>query len=273
MNAPFRALAAAGLVFAASCASLPTSHLAAPPDANAVREQLLADDDATRTVRGVARLAFEGPQGSGSASQVVVVALPDRARVEALTPLGTTALVVTLRADEIRVHSVLRGEYGVGRASPQTLGRLLKIAVPPELLLRLLAGLPPLPVRARDARLSVVPEEAAVRVESTDGVYWQRMWTEANDPGVARGEVGQAAEVLFTFAFADRQPTDGRRFPFEVRVEDPATHSRVRVRYERVQLNVPLDPDLFELPPPANPHVRIIDLGGVTTPQGGSPRD
>ena len=273
MNASFRALAAAGLLFAASCASLPASHVAGPPAIDVVREQLLQDDVGTRTVRGVARLAFEGPQGSGSASQVVVVALPDRARVEALTPLGTTALVVTLRADEIRVHSVLRGEYGVGQASPQTLERLLKISVPPELFLRLLAGLPPLPVLARDPRFSVVPEEAAVRVESTDGVYWQRMWTEADEPGVARGEVGRAAEVLFTFSFADRQPTDGRRFPFEVRVEEPATHSRVRVRYERVQLNLPADSDLFELPPPADSRTRIIDLGGVTTPRGESPRD
>jgi hypothetical protein len=272
MNALFRALAAAGLLFAASCASLPASHRAGPPDLDVVREKLLKDDEATRTVRGVARLAFEGPHGSGSASQVVVVALPDRARVEALTPLGTTALVVTLRAEEIRVHSVLRGEYGVGRASPQTLGRLLKVAVPPELLLRLLAGLPPLPVRAQDPRLTVVSEESVVRVESTDGVYWQRMWTEANEPEIARGEVGRAAEVLFTFAFADRQPTDGRRFPFEVRVEEPATHSRVRVRYERVQLNLPADPDLFELPPPADPRTRTIDLGGVTTPRGEAPR-
>ena len=261
MNAPVRALAAAGLLLLASCAVTPVSRLAAPPDPDTVRSRLLQEEAATRTVRGLARLAFEGPQGSGSASQVVVVALPDRARVEALTPLGTTALVATFRADELRVHSPLRHEYWTGRATRETLGRLLKVPVPPELLLRLLAGLPPLPLRAQDPRLTVAPDGAAVRVESVDGDYWQRLWTEADDPEVARGEVGRASEVLFTFAFADRRPTDGRSFPFEIRVEDPATRSRLHVQYERVQLNLPADPDLFELPPPTDPQTRIIDLG------------
>ena len=220
MNVSVRALAAAGLLLLASCAVTPGSRLAAPPDPDMVRSRLLREEAVTRTARGLARLAFEGPQGSGSASQVVVVALPDRARVEALTPLGTTALVATLRAGELRVHSPLRHEYWTGRATRETLGRLLKVPVPPDLLLRLLAGLPPLPLRAQDPRLMVTPDGAAIRVESVEGEHWQRLWTVADDPEVARGELGRASDVLFTFAFADRRPTDGRSFPFDIRVED-----------------------------------------------------
>jgi hypothetical protein len=269
MNAGGRALAAAGLLLTASCAVLPAPRLSAPLDPDTVRDRLLQDEVATRTLRGLARLAFDGPHGRGSASHVVVVALPDRARVEALTPLGTTALVVTLRATELRVHSLLQREYGVGRATRETLGRLVKVPVPPEPLLRLLAGLPPLPLRAQDPRLTLVADGAAVRVDSVDGEYWQRAWIEADGAGVARGEVGRASEVLFTFVFADRQPTDGRDFPFEIRVEEPATQSRLYVRYERVQLNLPADPDLFELPWPTDPATRIVNLGGATPPPGG----
>ena len=272
MNAAVRAFAAAGLSLAASCAVLPAPQLGAPPNPDAVRDRLLQDEAATHTVRGLARLTFEGPQGGGSAAHAVVVALPDRARVEALTPLGTTALVATLRGTELRVHSLLQREFGVGRATRETLGRLVKVAVPPEPLLRLLAGLPPLPVRAQDPRLTLAADGAALRVESVDGEHWQRLWIEAEGTGVARGEVGRASEVLFTFAFADRQPIDGRDFPFEVRVEEPVTRSRLRVRYERVQLNVPADPDLFELPWPTDPATRIVDLGGATLPLGGCSR-
>jgi hypothetical protein len=107
MSAPVRALAAAGLLLLASCAVTPVPRLAAPPDPDRVRSRLLQEEAATRTVRGLARLVFEGPSGSGSASQVVVVALPDRARVEALTPLGTTALVATeLRAFACNANTV-----------------------------------------------------------------------------------------------------------------------------------------------------------------------
>ena len=261
MSAPVRALAAAGLLLLASCAVTPVPRLAAPPDPDRVRSRLLQEEAATRTVRGLARLAFEGPSGSGSASQAVVVALPDRARVEALTPLGTTALVATLRAGELRAHSPVRHEYWTGRATREALGRLLTVPVPPEPLLRLLAGLPPLPLRAQDPRLRVTPDGAAVRVESVDGEYWQRLWIEGDDPEVARGEMGSASEALFTFAFADRRPTDGRSFPFDIRVEESGSRSRLQVRYEQVQLNLPADPDLFHLPPPTDPRTRIIDLG------------
>jgi hypothetical protein len=43
-------------------------------------------------------------------------------------------------------------------------------------------------------------------------------------------------------------------------LEEIATRTRLRVQYERVQLNRPADPDLFDLPPPADPQTRIIDL-------------
>ncbi len=263
MNAPVRALAAAGLLLLASCAVTPAPRLATPPDAEAVRSRLLREEAATQTVRGLARVAFEGPRGSGSAQQVLVVALPDRARVEALTPLGTTALVATVRAEELRVDAPLRHEYWTGRATREALGRLLAVPVPPEPLLRLLAGLPPLPLRAEDPRFTVTPDAAAVRVESVDGEYWQRLWIGVDDPGVARGEVGRASDRLFTFGFADWKPADGREFPFDIRVEDATTQSRLQVQYERLELNRSTDPALFDLPPPADPRTRIIDLGGA----------
>ena len=255
-----RALAAAGLSLVASCAVTPAARLAAPPDPATVQSRLLQDEAGTRTVRGLAHLTFEGPHGGGSGSQVVVVALPDRARVEALTPLGTTALVATVRGDSLRAHSPVRHEYWTGRATRETLGRLLNIPVPPDLLLRVLAGLPPLPVREADPRFTLVPDGAAVRVESVDGELWQRMWTEPDDPAVERGEVGRASEALFSFAFTDRRRTDGRDFPFDIRVEESATRTRLRVQYERVQLNRPADPELFDVPLPADPQTRIIDL-------------
>jgi hypothetical protein len=104
-----------------------------------------------------------------------------------------------------------------------------------------------------------------------DGEYWQRLWTGAGDPAVARGEVGRASEVLFAFAFLNWQRTDGRSFPFEIRVEESAAQSRLRVQYERVELNPPVDPDLFELPPPTDPQTRIIRLDDAAP--GRSPRE
>ena len=124
-------------------------------------------------------------------------------------------------------------------------------------------GLPPLPVRSGDPRSRASVEANGVRVESVDGEYWQRLWIGVDDPGVARGEVGRASDLLFTFGFADRKPADGREFPFDIRVEDATTQSRLQVQYERLELNRSADPALFDLPPPSDPRTRIIDLGGA----------
>jgi len=263
MRVPVRPLVAAGLLLTAACAVLPEARRAAPPELETVRALLLHDEATAQTVRGLARVGFDGPHGSGSVTQAVVVALPDRARVEALTPLGTTALVATLRGEELRVHSPIRHEYGVGRATRETLARLVMVPVPPALLLRLLAGLPPLPVRAQDPRLTLASEGPVVRVETVDGEYWQRLWTGTEDPAVARGEVGRASEVLLTFAFSDRRPVHGRAFPFAQQVTEPSTGSQLRVQYEQVALNAPAEAALFDLPPPADPRTRIIELGGA----------
>jgi hypothetical protein len=256
-------LVAAGLVLTAACAVLPAPRPAAPPELETVRDLLLHDEATVQTVRGLARVEFDGPQGSGSATQAVVVALPDRARVEVLTPLGTTALVATLRAEELRVHSPIRHEYSVGPATRETLARLVMVPVPPALLLRLLAGLPPLPVRAQDPRLTLVAEGPVVLVETVDGEFWQRLWTGPEDPGVARGEVGRASEALLTFSFTDRRLVHGRTFPFKLQVGDPSTGSRLRVQYDEVSLNAPAEAALFDLPLPADPRTRIIDFGGA----------
>jgi hypothetical protein len=225
-----------------------------------------------RSVKGVARFEYEGPRGSGSASQVIVVALPDRARVETLSPLGTTALVVTLRGETLRMHSVIQHEYAFGRASREVLRRLVNVPVPPELLVRLLAGLPPLPVRPEDPRLLVVIEGPAVRVESVDGEWWQRLWTGQDGTGIERGEAGRISETVLRFGFSGRRPTAGAEFPFAMWVEDAAGGGRFQVTYERVQLNGPVEEALFDLPPPQDGQTRIIDLGNNILQSPGSPR-
>lgn len=260
---------AVGLLLTASCALVPAARQPGLPNPEGVRAQLLRDEAAIRSVRGVARFGYEGPRGSGSATQVIVLALPDRARVETLSPLGTTVLVATLQGERLRVHSLMRHEYAAGRASQEALGRLVNVPVPPALLVRLLAGLPPLPVRAEDPRLQIIVEGSAVRVESVDAEWWQRLWTGPDGMGIERGEAGRISETALRFGFADRRPTAGVEFPFAVWVEDAAKGGRLELAYDRLKLNEPVEEALFDLPPPQGGQTRIIDLGGDLPPGAG----
>jgi len=272
MRHPLLFPGAALLLLGVSCAVVPEGPPPAPPtppEAGAVREQLLKDEAGPRTIRGLATVRYEGPAGSGSATQAVLLAVPDRARLETLSPLGTTAVVVVLRGEEVRVHSLLANAYGVGQATRETVGRLTRIPIPPSPFLRLLAGLPPLPLRASDPRLLVTMVGAAVRVDSVDGGFWQRLWTERDGVGVEGGELGDASGPLLTFAFADHRPVGDATFPFAIRLESVTTGSRLDLHYSTVRLGEPIEGSLFELPRPTAPGTRLLDLDGPGPKDGG----
>lgn len=278
--APARALAGAaprllpmGLLLAVACAVTPEGPERLPPPA-AIRPEILLERLATeeagvRTLHGLGTVRYEGAAGSGSAGQVVVLALPDRARLEVLNPVGTAVLLLVIRGQDLVLHSPVRREYGVGRATRETLGRLIRIPVPPGTLLRLLAGLPPLPVRPGDPRAQVVPEERAIRVESVDGPFWQRLWTGPDGTSLTGGELWEASGLLLRFQFSNRKYLDGTAFPSQVTLESAGEGTRVTIRYETVRLNGPVEADLFELPRPADPGTRILDLS--RGPEAGEP--
>ncbi len=249
----------AGLLLAAACAVTPEPPgWSLPPEV--LLEHLAAGETAVTTLRGLATIRYEGATGGGSASQVVVVALPDRARLEVLSPVGTAVLLLVIRGEELTLHAPARGEYGVGRATRETLSRLTRIPLPAGPLLRLLTGLPPLPVRPGDARVQVIREEQVIRVESVDGRYWQRLWTDPNGTSLVSGEMGEVGGLLLRFQFGDWRLQDGTPFPYVVSVETAEAATRVTIRYETVRLNGPVESELFELRRPADPGTRILDL-------------
>lgn len=249
--------AAAALLLAAACATVPP----VPPGGDSVLANLVGPDGVRDTLRGLASVRVQGPRGGASFSQVVVVDLPDRARLEAQSAVGTTAVVLTLRGEELRYHSYLRHEYAAVPASRESLERLAGIAVPPGPLLRLLLGLSPLPLRRDDPRVTMQADGEAFRLESVDGRLWQRLWTDRQG-FLERGELGEGNDILVAFSLADRRPVDGILFPFRLIVEEPGGVRRLSLTYESLRLNEPIPGDLFELPRPTDGRTRILELRG-----------
>lgn len=263
---PLSAPLAAGLLLA-GCAVAPETRLPiVPGQPEAFLGRLAGEEAAVRTLRGQASVRYEGPAGSGSATQVIVVALPDRARVEALSPLGTAVLLLAIRGDDLTVYAPAQHAYGVGRATRETLGRLARIPLPPAPLLRLLVGLPPLQIRPGDPRVQSAVEPAAIRVDSVDGPFWQRLWSGADGSTPERGELGEASGLLLRFEFGDRRRLDGALFPFALHLEEVTVGTRLAIQYETVRLNDSVEAGLFELPRPADGRTRILDLSAGSPP-------
>jgi len=260
------ALLVAGLCVLAACAVVPeTPRPGLPASPEAFLDRLKAEEEAVKTLRGLASVRYQGQAGDGSATQVIVVALPDRARLETLSPMGTAVLLLTIQGEDLTMYAPTRHEYGAGPATPETLGRLLRVPVPPRALLRLLAGLPPLPIRHDDPRVQLNAEAKTIRLESVDGGFWQRVWS--NPDGTAeRGELGGAGGPLLTFEFSDRRRLNGTAFPFAMHLDDARTGARLGIQYKTVGLNDPLEAGLFQLPRPADGTVRMLDLGAGPLP-------
>ncbi len=260
------AAGAAVLLLAAGCAVVLQPSAPVPESAEAVVQRLAAAEVAVRSVRAMANVRYEGRGGAGSANQVVVVVLPDHARLETLTPFGTAALILTIRGEEFRVYAPARHEYGVGKATREAVERLARVPVPPEALLRLLVGLPPLPVRSGDPRSRAAVEANGVRVESVDGPFWQRVWTGPDGAAIQHGELGDAGGPFVQFEFGGRRALEGVAFPFTVRLDGRPNGVQVTLQYETVRLNEPVDPALFDLPRPEDGRTRILDLDAGPRP-------
>jgi hypothetical protein len=248
--------AAAGLALAAGCARVTSA-----PEESTVLSSLFETTAVRQTLRAQAAVRVSGAGRGGSFAQVVVVELPDRARLEVQSMVGSTALVLVVRGDRLQYRSYLEHEYVTAPATRESLDRLAGIPLPPPALLRLLLGLTPLPLTRGDPRMVVEPEGPGFRLESVHGALWQRLWTGAGGL-LERGELGQAGRPLFAFAFREYRPVDGLPFPFELAVEDAAGRT-LTVRYESVKLNDAIPDDLFALPAPTDGRTRIRELQGA----------
>jgi len=151
-------------------------------------------------------------------------------------------------------------EYAAGPATTETVQRLTGIPAPPAVLLRLLAGLPPLPVRMQDPRTRLDDEEGGRLLASVDGPLWQRIHLPAGAEPV-RGELGDAGGLLLTFEWEALRAVEGALVPHTVRVAGAESGVRLTLRYEWVRLGEGPDPSLFDLPQPSDPGIAVRELG------------
>jgi len=259
---PRRGIAAALAVLtlaAAACApsappvTLPPTPIA-PAEAAAALE---AAEGAVRTLRGLADVRLERAGQQERFREAAVLALPDKLRLETLQFGGASALILAADGDRLAIYSLATREFAHGRASAGAVAALAGVAVEPRHLVRLLAGLPPLPFESADPRSRVEPDGAEFVAESAAGPFWQRLRLDAGG-GVAGGELRTAAGPVFTFRFEDPRWVGGRAFPHRLHLEQPGA-GWVDLAYRSVELNPPVEGGIFSLAIPAG-DVRVVDL-------------
>jgi hypothetical protein len=238
MTRPKRVALALGLLAALGC------HRAARPPGEAVVSDTQAiavvarREAETPTMTATFQLSVHRPDGSVEGSRgAVVVARPDRLRLQIFSFGVMTTYDYTVNGDRYRVRRPLDGVETIGRfedaAPPETGG--FGADLRPLFLPAGAAG----SASARDAGDHFVVAVAEPRGR-------REIEVSKRDGSVTREALYHDAAPHIVIDYGDYRFVDGAALPFVVEVTYPEKTLRLTIRIARYTRNQPVDPHLFE---------------------------
>lgn len=210
-----------------------------------------------KSLRAVAKVRYLDPAERYSARQALVIARPDRVRVEVFTMLGT-AFVLTAQERYLVAWWPEKNTVFTGMATAENLWRYTRIWIPVEMLVDVLLAI----VGANSAQPATCPatSPAAACLRRDTAGYGallveldpRGLPTEVTELGVVDGSVLWRARYL-EYSYLTSPPAAAR-----VVLEVPRYQRSVHLHLEDVEINPALSPDTFQLARP--PGVRTVDL-------------
>jgi outer membrane lipoprotein-sorting protein len=264
-TSPARAavLALALAIVCSGCAAVRRRTAPPPPGALPSAAQLdaalTARREAVRSLRALAHLHYRDPEESNSSREAIVVARPDRLRVEVMSLFGA---VFVLTADGGALTAYARQENTVyrGRTSPENLWRYVRLSLPVNELVDIVLGTPPLRQR-QQAQVSFDAQAGAI-------CLWQDLapgalvvWFSESELPLAAEERGADGQPKWHATFGEYEEQNG--FPVATRIglDLPMWHRSLEMKLEDVDLNPALDRSVFALQTP--PGSRVVTLDAV----------
>ena len=230
---------------AAGCATTlapPRSPLSEP--ARRAVDLLRARWEAFSDLRALADIVIQRGNRKEPITGALLLKRPDSLRFEALSPFGQPLLIATVHDSRIVTYDVGANAATVGAATPEAAAGLFGIAVEPEHLVGLLAGLPVPPADLRVAEI-LPPDEHGPSLELVGRIHRQRVWMDFATGVVRRAQlIGGRLDALLIY----RRAGDGTIAGFELsaaqeNVTGTATYRNVTVNSgleaERFTLTIP----------------------------------
>jgi outer membrane lipoprotein-sorting protein len=230
------------------------------PSASDLNAALTARRQAVRSLRAVARLHYRDPAESNNSREALVVARPDRIRVEVLSVFGS---LFVLTADDGALTAYARQEDTVyrGQASPENLWRYARLWLPVADLVEIVLGTPP---QRRAPGTPQVEFDAAtgwISLRQTLASGAQSVWFSDTGFPVAAEERNGGGQVLWHATFAQYEDHGGIPVATRVGLELPAWSRSIDITLEDVDVNPTLDRSIFAVQTP--PGSKVVNLDHV----------
>jgi len=214
-------------------------------------DSVVARREKITAVQGETRVSAETPNGGGSLTQYVIAQTPDRLRLEAVTIFGNPVAVLSSDGQRYAFFDVEHGQFFEGPATASNISRLLPTAIPPDELVSLLLGIPPLPKDAQPVALDIDEQRRTYALTLASGAH--RMWI-GLDPRTLRplwvrfpqrDKLGPYFALLSDF-------DDKTELPKLVKLTGSDPKAFVELKWKEREINPELEPDVFLQEPPEN---------------------
>ena len=207
------------------------------------------------SVQGLAKVKVNTPENSLNGTQVILAEKPDRLRAETLSPFGSPLLLLAADAGSLGVLLPSKNLYYTGAATPENLGRFVRIPLRLADLISVLLYQPPM-INARN-------EEA---FELLDGGWLLVRHGSPHRQELIFNPLRQLVEVsyfnrdnLFLKITYGKFADEGSRFPHFFDIEIPVQKTRASLEFSDPVINGDLRPGIFQLPPPAGATIISLD--------------
>lgn len=138
------------------------------PNAQAALDRMRATTSCSRALTSDAKIDYFGEAGRIRGSVLYVVAVPDKLRLDVVSPFGATISTVTSNGHDFALFDLRQKQFLRGPANACNLGRFTHVPVPPAALVQLLRGEAPVLVHAPTAAtIAWEGGQYVVRIQST----------------------------------------------------------------------------------------------------------
>lgn len=192
--------------------------------------------------------------------EVIAIERPDLIRWESIGWGGVTSLVVVSDGRRFGAHALLQNIFIEGNATPDNVAAVTGLRVAPAHLVRLLLGLPPIPVQIEHTALYGPDDDHAYLLREQESSFTQRLWLSDDGLSLLRGELYDGKVLRLRFRYA---PSGHRgRVLF---LDEPLQQLTVEISYRSHTINPDLPRELFRIPQPVQ-GARVVNLDAELAP-------
>ena len=218
------------------------------PRPEALVSRLVAAADGVSTLRGRTRVSIEGGAGGAFARQLLVLERPARLRLEVLGMLGQRVAVLATDGERYDLFRAESPGLESGDVHEAILWEVAGLPLTPEEAVRLALGTP-VGEPSTVGSASELREQGRIRVDLAPPPGAAPVTLEFGEAGrlarYVRRDVDGAA--VLDARYDDYRKVGERSFAHRIEVEFPLAETRAEIRFQSVELNAELPPQLFRL--------------------------